>query len=149
MAADINSADLNAMDRMGLLDKNGLVRPVRGEAWHVEDSTARGPSGKESGKVVANAGATPIEANSGKNVNLSKDNTKSQAMIDQSKDAAKAFKAASNQQQVVALQPIIQQAANGQQTVLTEKPMETVPSAARNPNSLLREMQFREVMYTL
>lgn len=149
MAADINSADLNAMDRMGLLAKNGLVRPVRGEAWHVEDSTARGPSGKESGKVVANAGATPIEAKSGRNINLAKDNTKSQAMIDQSKDAAKAFKAASNQQQVVALQPIIQQAANGQQTVLTEKPMETVPSAARNPNSLLREMQFREVMYTL
>ena len=36
LAVDINSADLNAMDKLGILRKYGLTRPVGGEPWHLE-----------------------------------------------------------------------------------------------------------------
>jgi hypothetical protein len=35
-AVDINSAAANDMDRMGILKKYGLTRPVAGEPWHTE-----------------------------------------------------------------------------------------------------------------
>ena len=37
-AIDINSSSGNELDRMGLLQKYGFVRPVRGEAWHIEQA---------------------------------------------------------------------------------------------------------------
>ena len=36
LAIDANSADLNAMEKLGILKKYGLTRPVGGEPWHVE-----------------------------------------------------------------------------------------------------------------
>lgn len=36
MAIDVNSADADAMEQMGLFRKYGLTRPVGGEPWHVE-----------------------------------------------------------------------------------------------------------------
>lgn len=36
LAIDASSSALNEMDRMGLLAKHGLTRPVKGEAWHVQ-----------------------------------------------------------------------------------------------------------------
>lgn len=35
-AIDINTADIDAMERMGLFRKYGLCRPLSGESWHVE-----------------------------------------------------------------------------------------------------------------
>lgn len=42
LAIDINSADANAMESMGLFKKFGFVRPVSGEAWHVEPIAIQG-----------------------------------------------------------------------------------------------------------
>ena len=36
LAIDINSADANRADALGLMAKYGFTRPVAGEAWHVE-----------------------------------------------------------------------------------------------------------------
>lgn len=36
LAVDINSADADALTRLGLMDKYGFTRPVAGEKWHVE-----------------------------------------------------------------------------------------------------------------
>lgn len=36
LALDINSADLNALEEMGLMRKYGFTRPVGGEPWHME-----------------------------------------------------------------------------------------------------------------
>lgn len=36
LALDINSPDLDALDKMGLLKKYGFTRPVGGETWHME-----------------------------------------------------------------------------------------------------------------
>jgi hypothetical protein len=35
-AIDINTADIDAMEKMGLMRKYGLCRPLSGESWHVE-----------------------------------------------------------------------------------------------------------------
>lgn len=42
LAIDINSADANAMENMGLFSKFGFVRPVSGEAWHIEPLAIQG-----------------------------------------------------------------------------------------------------------
>lgn len=36
LALDINSAEANEMERLGLFKKYGFTRPVRGEPWHLE-----------------------------------------------------------------------------------------------------------------
>ena len=36
LAVDIDAPTLNAMDKLGLLRKYGLIRPVGGEPWHLE-----------------------------------------------------------------------------------------------------------------
>lgn len=36
MAIDINSADADAMEKLGLMKKYGLTRPVGAEPWHIE-----------------------------------------------------------------------------------------------------------------
>lgn len=36
LALDVNSADLDAMDKAGLMRKYGFTRPVGGEPWHTE-----------------------------------------------------------------------------------------------------------------
>ena len=36
LAVDINTADLDAMDRLGILRKYGITRPVGAESWHSE-----------------------------------------------------------------------------------------------------------------
>lgn len=36
LAIDINSADANALEKLGLMKKYGFTRPVGGEAWHIE-----------------------------------------------------------------------------------------------------------------
>ncbi len=36
LAFDINSADANALDKLGLMRKYGFTRPVGGEPWHIE-----------------------------------------------------------------------------------------------------------------
>jgi hypothetical protein len=41
LAIDASSSQLNAADNAGLLEKNGLTRPVAGEPWHVELKGAR------------------------------------------------------------------------------------------------------------
>jgi hypothetical protein len=41
LAIDINSVDGNALAQMGLLNKYGFIRPVRGEAWHIEPVESR------------------------------------------------------------------------------------------------------------
>lgn len=56
-ALDAQSRELNEMDKMGLLQKYGLTRPVRGETWHLEPiglkrsqlRSAEHPSGKHPG----------------------------------------------------------------------------------------------------
>lgn len=36
LAIDVNSADLDALDKLGLMRKYGFTRPVGGEPWHME-----------------------------------------------------------------------------------------------------------------
>jgi hypothetical protein len=55
LAVDINSADLDAMDKLGILRKYGITRPVGAESWHSEPAGiqldpigARDPSKAES-----------------------------------------------------------------------------------------------------
>lgn len=38
-AIDMHAADANKLDSMGLLQKYGFVRPVRGEPWHLEPAS--------------------------------------------------------------------------------------------------------------
>ncbi len=65
LALDANSPELNEMDKMGLLSKYGLVRPVPGEPWHVElastrNLVAKGVTQQEGGEKrgVNNTGGT-------------------------------------------------------------------------------------------
>jgi len=46
LAADINRADADAMDKMGILARHGLHRPVRGDPVHIE-YMGGGPSGEQ------------------------------------------------------------------------------------------------------
>lgn len=57
-AIDMNSADGNTADRMGLLNRYNFIRPVRGEAWHIVPGELRGnPRGQvPDGEVVASGG---------------------------------------------------------------------------------------------
>lgn len=36
LAVDVNTPDVNALDKLGLMRKYGFTRPVGGETWHVE-----------------------------------------------------------------------------------------------------------------
>ena len=47
MAMDIDSNQADQLAQMGLLDKHGFNRPVRGEPWHVQLINALGPSSAE------------------------------------------------------------------------------------------------------
>lgn len=38
LAVDMNTGDLDAMDKMGLMKKYGFTRPIGGETWHAEPS---------------------------------------------------------------------------------------------------------------
>ena len=42
LALDINSAEANMLEGMGLFKKYGFVRPVMGEAWHIEPMAIQG-----------------------------------------------------------------------------------------------------------
>lgn len=42
LAVDVNSADLNQLDKMGLMRKYGFTRPVGGEPWHMEPAGLQG-----------------------------------------------------------------------------------------------------------
>lgn len=42
IAVDINTADADALDKMGLMRKYGFTRPVGGETWHVEPAGIQG-----------------------------------------------------------------------------------------------------------
>lgn len=42
LAIDINSADANLMESMGLFKKYGFVRPISNEAWHIEPLAIQG-----------------------------------------------------------------------------------------------------------
>lgn len=42
VAVDINSADVDALDKLGLMRKYGFTRPVGGETWHVEPAGIQG-----------------------------------------------------------------------------------------------------------
>lgn len=57
-AIDMNSADGNAAQQLGLLNRYNFIRPVRGEAWHVVPGELRGnPRGTvPDGDVVASGG---------------------------------------------------------------------------------------------
>lgn len=41
LALDVNSSDLDALDKMGLMRKYGFTRPVGGEPWHTEPAGIR------------------------------------------------------------------------------------------------------------
>ena len=63
VAVDINTADVNEMDRLGLMRKYGFTRPVSGETWHVEPigiqgsiSDAKTDPNKASELIAAGAG---------------------------------------------------------------------------------------------
>ncbi len=64
LAVDIDSADLDAMEKLGLMRKYGLTRPVGAEPWHVE------PAGVQTNiagfKKDPNGAGTAIEAGVGK-----------------------------------------------------------------------------------
>lgn len=61
-AFDMNSGDADAAIQLGLFDKYGFTRPVRGETWHVEPVENRGGSFPDNpvspGKPVIVASAT-------------------------------------------------------------------------------------------
>lgn len=42
VAVDINSKDVDALDKLGLMRKYGFTRPVGGETWHVEPAGIQG-----------------------------------------------------------------------------------------------------------
>jgi hypothetical protein len=46
LALDVNTADLDAMDKMGLLRKYGFTRPIAKESWHIE------PAGFNSASII-------------------------------------------------------------------------------------------------
>jgi hypothetical protein len=68
LAIDINSADANLMESMGLFKKYGFVRPISNEAWHVEPLAIQGMKsairrGKEEA-VIAKTGNNDDSAKS-------------------------------------------------------------------------------------
>lgn len=68
LAIDINSAEANMMESMGLFKKYGFVRPISNEAWHIEPLAIQGMKsairrGKEEA-VIAKTGGAGDSANS-------------------------------------------------------------------------------------
>ena len=56
LAVDINTADLDAMDKLGILRKYGLTRPVGAESWHLEPAGIQlDPVGARDPSVAADA----------------------------------------------------------------------------------------------
>jgi hypothetical protein len=73
LAVDMNSVDANKATELGLMQKYGFTRPVRGESWHVEpiETSKRGGSPDNPYKpgapvAVANKNGDPVSPNSGK-----------------------------------------------------------------------------------
>ena len=63
---DINSADLDAMDKMGLLRKYGFTRPVAKEPWHIEPIGINSPELLAAVKKDPSVAKTAIEAGIGR-----------------------------------------------------------------------------------
>ena len=75
LAIDMNSADANQAVALGLFDKYGFKRPVKGEAWHVEPVETRSgpqfadnPSAPGQPVAVVTKAAKPQVAGSGKEI---------------------------------------------------------------------------------
>ena len=66
LAMDINSADLDAMDKMGLLRKYGFTRPVAKEPWHIEPIGINSPELLAAAKKDPSVAKTAIEAGIGR-----------------------------------------------------------------------------------
>ena len=66
LAMDINSADLDAMDKMGLLRKYGFTRPVAKEPWHLEPIGINSPELLAAVKKDPSIAKTAIEAGIGR-----------------------------------------------------------------------------------
>jgi hypothetical protein len=64
LALDINSSDLDALDKMGLMRKYGFTRPVGGETWHMEAAAMQG--NVEGAKKDANLASELIASSIGK-----------------------------------------------------------------------------------
>lgn len=59
VAIDIASANANELDSLGLLKKYNFHRPVRGEAWHLENHYFNGTKMTQQALKQATAGGTP------------------------------------------------------------------------------------------
>ena len=66
LAMDINSADLDAMDKMGLLRKYGFTRPVAKEPWHIEPVGINSPELLAAAKKDPSVAKSAIEAGIGR-----------------------------------------------------------------------------------
>jgi hypothetical protein len=65
LAIDINSADANMMESMGLFKKYGFVRPISNEAWHIEPLAIQGMKsairrGKEEAVIAKTGGGSDV-----------------------------------------------------------------------------------------
>lgn len=86
LAADLSTADLNELEKLGLLRKYGFTRPIYGETWHIEpagiqsaiDQAKRDPNFADSailasiGRGGGGVGATPRSPVGGRNPAMAK-----------------------------------------------------------------------------
>lgn len=66
LAMDVSPADLDAMDKVGLLRKYGFTRPIAKEPWHIEPVGLNSPQLVASAKTNPEVARTAIEASIGR-----------------------------------------------------------------------------------
>lgn len=66
LAIDVQSSDLDAMDKLGLLRKYGLTRPLGSESWHLEAAGIHDNKVRQTAKTNPNFATSYIESGIGR-----------------------------------------------------------------------------------
>ena len=114
-AMDVNSAVLDEMDKLGLLAKNNLVRPVKGEPWHLE------PAGDRKARIAPKQTGTTSMATQTTPAQTSQSNAAAlgNQVIERNDAAAQALARINEQQQQVfkSAQDVLTRSSTNAETV--------------------------------